>query len=314
MKISFDTSTVNVREVAGIIALLATCAPDVLTAALADFGLGEKITLAVGELSVTGTPEALARHDAFTEAAPAPPPPPSPEAAFGAAPAPLAAEVAAAPASSTAETPAPVPAIAPAGGPREVDADGLPWDERIHATVEGGGGGKTGAGKWRAKRKVDPTILANVTAELRAQGYTVPQAPAAPPPPPPPPAPPSESLPPADASSATLPSTAPTATPDAPVGDGVGPTAETSASPSSAPAAPPPPPPPGAPVVATPVQEFARVMRIVTEAQTAGKITAADVNTAVQAVGLAQLRDLMTNPDFIPAFEETVGALIAAAG
>jgi hypothetical protein len=72
------------------------------------------------------------------------------------------------------------------------DADGLPWDARIHATASGGGGVLTQAGKWRAKRGVSDELVAQVTAELKgyagqpAPEVTVPPPPAAPPVPPPP--------------------------------------------------------------------------------------------------------------------------------
>ena len=61
-----------------------------------------------------------------------------------------------------AETPAP-PAPMVATGV-ELDADGLPWDERIHAgskalLAKGGG--------WKKKRGVAPELLASVEAELR---------------------------------------------------------------------------------------------------------------------------------------------------
>lgn len=53
----------------------------------------------------------------------------------------------------------------PAGAPAAVqrDADGLPWDARIHTTPA-----KIGAnGKWAAKRKLDAAMVAAVQAELR---------------------------------------------------------------------------------------------------------------------------------------------------
>ena len=64
----------------------------------------------------------------------------------------------------------------PAGGV-EVDADGLPWDERIHAGTKR----KNADGRWTAKRGVnDAAFVARVIAELRAQmaagGVTAPCA------------------------------------------------------------------------------------------------------------------------------------------
>lgn len=71
----------------------------------------------------------------------------------------------------------------------DVDADNLPWDERIHASTKT----KNKDGTWRALRGVDPDILARVTAELKgvmgAKVEPTGDAPAAPPIPPAPPAP-----------------------------------------------------------------------------------------------------------------------------
>lgn len=87
-----------------------------------------------------------------------------------------------------------------------LDANGLPWDARIHAGTKV----KNADGSWRARRGVDPELVESVTAELRrVQGLTVtpppppapedgaddgapllPPAPPAPPAPPTPPAPP----------------------------------------------------------------------------------------------------------------------------
>lgn len=166
----------------------------------------------------------------------------------------------------------------PGGLDLDLDGEGLPWDARIHATTEGGGGTKTNAGMWRAKRNVDPEERAKVVAELKAaMGAPAPaatpvqeQAPAAPPPPPPPPS-------------------------------------------GNAGSAPPPPPPASvenaAPSSAGGPAEFARIMRKVTELQTAGKVTAEHTNAAVQAVGLQSLRDLLTRSDLIPAFEQTLDTM-----
>ena len=81
---------------------------------------------------------------------------------------------------------APVAPASPAG--IEVDADGLPWDARIHA----GGRAKNADGRWRQKRGLnDAALKSRVEAELRqAMGAAVsvpsvalggPNAPVAPP-------------------------------------------------------------------------------------------------------------------------------------
>lgn len=45
----------------------------------------------------------------------------------------------------------------------DLDAKGMPWDNRIHAESKG----KIADGTWRKKRNLDPTVLATVEAELR---------------------------------------------------------------------------------------------------------------------------------------------------
>lgn len=73
----------------------------------------------------------------------------------------------------------------------ELDADGLPWDERIHAGTKT----KTQKGAWTQKKGVDATVRDAVLAELR-QMYPAPTAVT--------PAPPGPSVPPV-ATSPTLP-------------------------------------------------------------------------------------------------------------
>jgi hypothetical protein len=45
----------------------------------------------------------------------------------------------------------------------ELDADGLPWDARIHSR----GASKMTNGRWKRRREVDPKLVRQVTAELR---------------------------------------------------------------------------------------------------------------------------------------------------
>lgn len=74
----------------------------------------------------------------------------------------------------------------------ELDADGMPWDARIHARTKTKNKDET----WRTLRGVDPGVLQQVTDELKAKGCgtasAAPPPPAAQPPeqapPPPPPA------------------------------------------------------------------------------------------------------------------------------
>jgi hypothetical protein len=78
----------------------------------------------------------------------------------------------------------------------ELDADGYPWDERIHASSKA----KVAAGTWKLKRNIDPGFVKEVRDEYDAQGVTndddvepsladtpPPPPPAADTPPPPPP-------------------------------------------------------------------------------------------------------------------------------
>jgi len=60
--------------------------------------------------------------------------------------------------------PAP-PALQGSAPPVMVDARGLPWDERIHASTRT----QTQKGEWKAKRGVDDALVADVEMELRAR-------------------------------------------------------------------------------------------------------------------------------------------------
>lgn len=78
--------------------------------------------------------------------------------------------------------PAPAASAAPANPAGiEVDADGLPWDARIHANSKDGPS-KNEDGRWRKKRGLnDPALKQRVEAELRqALAAGVPLAPPAP--------------------------------------------------------------------------------------------------------------------------------------
>lgn len=76
--------------------------------------------------------------------------------------------------------PAPTPPVVPTQDvsydPLSLDADGLPWDERIHSI----GKVRAGDGRWRRRRNVMANTVAQVEAELRRKlsvvGATVPPA------------------------------------------------------------------------------------------------------------------------------------------
>jgi hypothetical protein len=78
-------------------------------------------------------------------------------------PAPPTAPVVAAPTASAAPT-----------SPVETDADGLPWDERIHAGTKR----KNADGRWTAKRGLnDPALVTRVTEQLRQVTAPLPSGP-----------------------------------------------------------------------------------------------------------------------------------------
>jgi outer membrane biosynthesis protein TonB len=284
MEIKLNVATITAREMSGVLALFATVCPDVLEHAISELSDGSTMTDAARVFATAPMPE-LPGDEPTAEAAPAP----AAEAVAPAAPPPP-------PAAAPAPAPAPAPAAAAPAGVT-LDKEGLPWDARIHATVEGGGGKITKDGLWRAKRGVSADAKAAVVAELKAALAAAP-APAAPVPP--------------------APAAAPAAAPPPP-------SAPANPAPSAepVPSAPPPPAAPVAPAPApapapaatdgaapAPAQAFAQLMGEVTQAQTAGKITAEETTAALAGLGLSQLRDLLTRPDLIPAFEATISAMI----
>lgn len=200
---------------------------------------------------------------------------------------------------------APIPA-SPSSGV-ELDADGLPWDGRIHSGPADKRP-KNADGRWRSKRGVDDATVASVTAELRqVMGAPAPSptpAAAEPAPASPPPAP-----------VATAPTPAPAAPPPTPaaVDTASGPAVATTANetPGNAPVASPAPgtagattpTPPPAPSPAAAVSTFADLMKKVTRMQTAGLVTVEQTSQIAQSLGLTGLRDLMNRPDLVGAFD-----------
>ena len=221
--------------------------------------------------------DAAAPADAETEVDPA--------VAFGAPPLSPAAT-----SGSTAAAAAPPPPSAPAApsGPPsapaaqtqshiEVDADGLPWDGRIHSGPADKRP-KNADGTWRKKRGVTAEEVAVVTAQLR-QTMAVPG----------PLAPATTAT---EAATSTTPHTSAAASAPNPP-------------PPPAPAATAPPPPPAAQSGdAGAISDFAGLMRHVTGLQGAGKLTISDTMALAQQIGLTGLRDFMARPDLIPQFLE----------
>lgn len=302
MKLELETSEMTGREAAAVIGLVLVAFPDAMNF-LEEIGVRLSGETEISHLALS---TGLDPETAFQDA-------PSAERAFATAPAPasvddLASDGAALPPvtipgnsggdagnapGSDVSAPAggsATVAAAPAGG--DLDVNGVPWDARIHSE----GKAKTKDGAWRFKRGVSDADRDRIAKELKA-ALGAPAAPPAPTPPPadgagpvaapPPPSPPVTPAPVAapPASEIPLPPPAPVA-----------------ASADDAPA----PPVSGA-------QAFAALMRKVTEAQTAGRVTAADTASAVQAVGLQNLRDFLTRADLIPQFEEVWAAFLTPA-
>lgn len=95
----------------------------------------------------------------------APPPPTAPVAPTVTSPEPTNAFAQAAAPFVVPATPAAPPTASPVvPGNAELDAKGLPWDGRIHASSKA----KVADGSWRMKRGVDDALVTQVTAEQRA--------------------------------------------------------------------------------------------------------------------------------------------------
>lgn len=303
MQITLQTAEMSARDAAAVMGLLVLSFPDAVGILAA-----EGVAISGPETSV------LALSTADISAAEAFAAEPTPERAFAAAPEPVimpdeagapvppatTPETSAGPAAPAAPAPSPAPAASAAASVSgDVDGDGIPWDARIHSE----GKAKTKDGKWRLKRNVDEAVRSAIVAELKAAmgapaaaSPPAPATPAASPPPPAPssPAPTADAPPPAPAASST-------------------PAADAGAPPPPPPATPAAPPPPvaDAPAV-SPAQAFGGLMREVTEAQTAGKITAAQTTEIAQSLGLQGVRDLLARADLIPAFREVFAAYLAA--
>lgn len=182
----------------------------------------------------------------------------------------------------TTTTPGPVSlaaGAAPAGV--ELDKHGLPWDNRIHAESKA----KIADGSWRKKRGVDPTLVAQVEAELR-QVMGAPSTPLA---------------------ASTVPSapTPPLAT-AAPVTASL-PTASVS------PAVVPPPPAP-AEVGQDPRAQFVALIGRASAALQAGKVTQEEINQVCQASGIPALPLLANRLDLVATVAASIDAIIASRG
>ena len=198
-------------------------------------------------------------------------------------------------------TTAPVNPFAPTAAGIDVDASGLPWDGRIHASTRV----KVEDGTWRKRRGVSDETVAAVTAELK-KTMGLPSTIIAPPPavvlvPSVATAAPVVAVPPAPFAAPAVPPAPPTTTIVPPV-VGIAPTAT---SPSS--------PVPGAtsdshPTATAPT--FPMLMQAITKAYGAGQLTQEKIQAAVQAAGMASLPMVASRPDMIPTVAAGLGLLL----
>lgn len=214
-----------------------------------------------------------------------------PAAVFGggaAAPAPLAASIpqTATPAIVAPPAPAITAPITTTLGPAslgavaasvELDKNGLPWDERIHAGTKT----KLKGGEWKAKKSVDPALVASVEAELRARIAAMPAPVAAVP------AVPAAPVAPAVDPAAVFGAAAP-GVPPAPV------------IPTAPPVAPLAPAATVAPSVSADPATFEQLMPRITAAVTAGIMPPTAVGAACAAHGVASVVTLQQSPQFVP--------------
>ena len=174
---------------------------------------------------------------------------------------------------------------APQGNGIEVDASGLPWDGRIHASTRS----KTVDGNWKMRRGVDDDIVSAVLNELRqtmglAPTEVVPPTPLTPP----------------------------------PAQVFAQPAAQVPLPPFAPPVAPPAPPavtlPTEIPQVgiatgASPSEQitFPKLMQKITAAFAAKTLDQAAIGAAVQAAGLPSLPMLASRPDLVPVVATALG-------
>lgn len=164
--------------------------------------------------------------------------------------------------------PAPPPASVPASGV-ELDADGLPWDARIHQSSKG----KTQKNVWKMRKGLNDDAMVNrVKAELLAvvamalPPVAAPQTPAIPTPP-----------------AAPVPFVPPVA-----------------------PSPPAPPVAPSAPAGPSAPSTVVELMPRITSAMTAGLLPNAAIGWACGVVGLPNLMALNAAPDLVPKVWETL--------
>ncbi len=174
---------------------------------------------------------------------------------------------------------APPPAPPNTGAPALLDAAGMPWDARIHASTRT----TTQKGIWKAKKGTDPATIAQVTAEIMQRSAASAPAPFTP----------LNVAPPVSMPPTGVPALPPPSVPGA-----------ATASPSNLA---PPPPPPGA---SAPVTDFVSLSRYVTNRTTTLRnLAPAQVIAACEKYGLQGLGMVHSSPHLIPQIHADLEAI-----
>lgn len=163
---------------------------------------------------------------------------------------------------------APGPAVPPAAPPAsnvELDKNGLPWDERIHASTKT----KIKSGEWKAKKGVDAALVPQIEAELRARVAATPAA---------------------------VVGTQPWPFPDPNAALGVA----AASAPFVPPAAPLAPAAPAAPLASADPTTFEQLMPRITAAVSTNVLPATAVGQACAHNGVASVVTLQQQPAFVP--------------
>lgn len=183
----------------------------------------------------------------------------------------------------------PPPPVSNGADPVSLDAEGLPWDERIHSSSKN----RTAKDVWARRRNTPDETWEAVRAVLKqAMGAPTPMEVLA--------ATPVEQLP--HPPAATL------VPPDAAQAFAVPPTP-----PASVPVPPAPVPTVSAPPVAIAAADdpFSALLVRITGEQSAGRLSVDQVQAAATAAGLTSIRDLMVRPDLVPVVSAALFGAVA---
>lgn len=175
--------------------------------------------------------------------------------------------------------------------PDQYDSLGVPFDARIHQKKMG----QKKDGSWKLQKGIADALVSSVMQELAPRIRKGAAAPAAPPAPPAPPA----DVPPAGFGTTPLPAgaTAPVSLPPVPPFPGQ----------AQAPAAPPAP----VETIAQALDPFRALVKKVTEARTAKRITAEEVVACAAQAGVPGIQALNAMPHLVATVEANIDALLA---